>query len=728
MAVGGLNFGGGFYSAYTIPKRWITTHQGFIYVVGAATGKSNYQLFKISWDGSSLTLEDQADGPADHVIGMYFDLSNNLVVMRQDWTVTVNDMFWYYDTDLNFLGKAEDTTRMLRTWDAAAGGAHFSGNVVFYPGVDGSAVDENPGKMVYDLATQNRYGAGIATEYINNPSFEEEILYWSQQSQLISLALTEQRPMMDWVDLILSHCNGFRHWSEGQLHIGAFKDEASIVSLNQDDLVREEGENPLPPLQIVKRKASDTFNRVEMNWTDRSNAYDVSVALAKDDVDQRVSGKVRINAADLAGIHNSTYAQNQAYRLLFESMYRFSIYTFDVSFKNMLYSVGDVIDVSDGGQIVSQRMRIIGREEEKDGRIIHIQAVEDVSELYPDASYLTQTTLAEVDPQVGASDLTQGTLSFRENAYESRLYLFFAPGDSDTDGAMIYRSYDDVTYLFIGRVVFDKDVSPNSAGTITSDLPMAVAGIHRYDEAFTVDIGEVTTLRTDITDEELFSQQSMCKVGDEIIGFGNAEDQGSGIWRVSNLIRGMFGTGGSAHVSGELFATVSDVDVFYGLDSEQSGQTVYWKALATHGDKVSQALGDVTATSYTILREHERPYPMSIPTVRDNVFGEVSAYPVIVDFKLPSKLMGYNLGGYGEGGWGDFVKDTRLTGVLVTLRTLGGVEISEAYHSLDGYHADDYALELLEADRESTDPIDVILQPVTSLASIKETNVIVDIV
>jgi hypothetical protein len=351
-----------------------------------------------------------------------------------------------------------------------------------------------------------------------------------------------------------------------------------------------------------------------------------------------------------------------------------------------------------------------------------------VAELYPDFTYATQQTLHVPDVPVGSDDLVTGTISFREHVTLPRLYAFFAPGDADTDGALFYRSYDDINFEFVGRTAFDKDTLPNSAGTITTSLPMAESVVFRYSESFDVDIGTITSLRTDVSDDELFSQQSLILVGGEIIGFKNAESLGGGIWRVSRLIRGMFGTGGQAHAVGESFATVSLIDLFYDLSGEEADQTIYWKALATSGEIVSQTLADVASTAYVVRAEHERPYPMSLVRVRDNVFGEVAAYPVTIDFNLAGKTVGFNLGGFGAGGWGDFVKDERIEGGLVTLRTRAGVEISETFDSLDGYHADFYALELLEIDRAGNDPIEVVVQPVISLTSVKETSILVDIV
>ena len=99
-----------------------------------------------------------------------------------------------------------------------------------------------------------------------------------------------------------------------------------------------------------------------------------------------------------------------------------------------------------------------------------------------------------------------------------------------------------------------------------------------------------------------------------------------------------------------------------------------------------------------------------------------------MELNLASKEAGFNLGGFGEIGWGNFTKDERIVGINVTLKTQAGVEISFALMSLDGYHASNYELDITEADRAGNDPILVELAPVAALPSSKTTVNMIDLV
>jgi len=186
----------------------------------------------------------------------------------------------------------------------------------------GAAIDINPAYVIKDLLTNTRYGAGIdEATFIDATSFAEIETYCIANSLLYSFAIDAQKPILDWIDFINSHFQGYLYMSEGLIHLGMFKQESSSFTINQDNLVVEEGENPPPPVSIKKRAYSETVNRIEISWKNRAKNYDTSVVIAQDEADQRVSGKIRKKTIQLIGITNATLAQKMAYAMLFDSIY-----------------------------------------------------------------------------------------------------------------------------------------------------------------------------------------------------------------------------------------------------------------------------------------------------------------------------------------------------------------------------------------------------------------------
>ncbi len=75
--------------------------------------------------------------------------------------------------------------------------------------------------------------------------------------------------------------------------------------------------------------------------------------------------------------------------------------------------------------------------------------------------------------------------------------------------------------------------------------------IHRKDEAFVVSIGTLTDLDTSVSDDDFFNNRKLARIGNEIIGYRDCvESSVEGTWRISNIIRGFFGTEAVAHTSG----------------------------------------------------------------------------------------------------------------------------------------------------------------------------------
>ena len=577
--------------------------------------------------------------------------------------------------------------------------------------------DENPALIIKDLLTNTRYGAGLdESTYIDSTSFDSVEDYCNDNDLLFSFVIDSQKPILDWIDFINSHFQGYLFMSEGKIHLGVFKSESSAFTLNQDNLVVEEGEDAAPPVSIKKRTYSETFNRVEISWKNRAKNYDTSIAIAQDEVDQRVNGKTRKRTIQLIGITNAALAQATAYKILFDSMYRFSIYNFTLSYKNMLLEVGDVGTLSDGHLITSQLIRLTSIEEDKDGRGLAIEAVEDKSHVYETFAYTTEDSSRVED---SAPTLASPSATFTEDLTESALAISIVPGGEETNGWHIYRSYDDESFELIGQanIVDVTDETTNSTGTISSNLPAHTAVAYAGDESFLVNIGTITDLDTAITDAAFFNNQRLCKIGNEIIAYKTCEEtETTGVWRITGLIRGMFGTEAVAHTSGETFFTINN-DFSYIYQDADIGRTLYFKFLTFHGNSI-QTLASVSSVSYVISGKFKRPLPLSLLRIQDRE-GQ-STYEtddVVVSFYFGSKTAGFNLGGHGDILWNAYEADPSIQTMNVILKETDDTEISNDNFDITDI-GEPMAVLIEDADREGNNPFTVELKPGSAYSGI----------
>ena len=561
--------------------------------------------------------------------------------------------------------------------------------------------DMNPADIIQDIIENTRYGAG-RSDIVDAGSFLTAHNYWQANDMLISITLDSVKPWQDWVDYILSHVGGYRFSSGGKMHLGVLRLEDSAFTLTYNDLLQPSPDaDILPPkVNIKKRSISDTFNRVELNWTERANKYYNAVAIAYDGVDQAKTGGTRKTVVSLVGIHNSAQAKKMAYRFLVDGLYRFSFYTFSVGYKCMLLEVGDVGTISDDQTISNRKIRIMNISEESNGRGLDITAMDDYVSLYPDITYQSDGSAYVETPDITLGD---ATINFREDVVSATIHLSCSPAAAQCNGGFVYRSYDDIRYGLVGRYTVSGVTggNSNSVGTTDGFIPAHPAVTWAANEYMLVDIGTVTDLRTDITDEEYWNDQVLAKIGDEIIAFKTAvETATTGIWQISNLRRGLFGTDPVAHYSGEDFCTLMP-NFSYEFDPTNIGRTLYFKVVTYYGDNF-QTITDVSAFSVTLHGYHVRPAAASLlrltADVNDGGGGEYSGASFNLYWNLCSRTSGYGVGGYdtipGDISWsypdseallvngvgvlyGNYIQDAELQAVVLKFEQPDGTAIGE---------------------------------------------------
>ena len=553
--------------------------------------------------------------------------------------------------------------------------------------------DENPADIILDLLTHRRYGAGMPAEYINGDSFSAIHTYCQENDLLISVTIGSSNALLDWIQFICSHFGGFLYWVGGELYLGAWRGEDPEFHLTRDHLVAGEGE---APVQVRKRKYSESFNHIELAWQNRDDIYGPASVSFRDDVDLRLSGKRRKNQISLSGIKRSALANKMGWRYLIDSMYRFSTYAFRIGSQDMLLHVGQVGLLTDGFRLSNQRIRLTSISEAKDGVGMDVEAVDDISTMYPDFTARTmQTTLRTPDPVITSGDMAEPSVTITEDAESETLVASIVPGNEYTGDYRIFTSWDGDTYTYHDKEIVEGITggSSNSKGTLLSELPSAEATLWRGNESFTVDIGTLTDLRTDVTASQFFHGESLVQVGDEIIGYKTCVEQGTeGQWEVSELIRGMYGTTPVAHEIGEAFVTL-DTDSTIPYADSDAGRTLYVKVVPTyHG--ATLGLSGVEATTYTIQGQSLRPYGAALLRLTsDETDGWDTTYSgdsITLYWNLPGQD-GYNVGGQDGGGtwkwgddtaelvpqngvlWGSYVQDPYLVGVDLVFKDADGV-------------------------------------------------------
>jgi hypothetical protein len=123
IALGGTYYDTGYYWTYVISTGCIVTYEDYIYVLNG-----DGIIYKLD---VALNIIAQVTAPT-YFAGIFIDPIGHIVIIEQGYSVGQTDIFWFYDTNLNYLGKIDGYySLMFQTWNATFGGVYIQGNTYF---------------------------------------------------------------------------------------------------------------------------------------------------------------------------------------------------------------------------------------------------------------------------------------------------------------------------------------------------------------------------------------------------------------------------------------------------------------------------------------------------------------------------------------------------------------------------------------------------------------------
>ena len=135
LDVGGYYENAGLRYSPVIGTGHVITHGDYIYFLTNKNYNGAMTIFKYDFDGNLISEATVAT----YAQGLYIDLYENIVVIEQNTPAPQNDVLWFYDLDLEYVGKVEGMyNTMFNKWDDAVyGGLLLQGNA-FFDGVLGT--------------------------------------------------------------------------------------------------------------------------------------------------------------------------------------------------------------------------------------------------------------------------------------------------------------------------------------------------------------------------------------------------------------------------------------------------------------------------------------------------------------------------------------------------------------------------------------------------------------
>jgi hypothetical protein len=615
----------------------------------------------------------------------YTDFDNAVATIS---AATVGTDFWYRRMYVYYDAVGARVLIQSRVQTNQFGDSEYQAFGEFGGLVISGGTDITPPTIIYRILTSPVYGLGISTDDIDNASYIASDLYCQNENILVSAQYRREEGALAVITQLLELYGGFLIDSGGKIKFGLQEFSTSTVRTIDNDHLRidQEGE---PPVLITKGARQDTYNRVKVNYFDRSLDYRQNFIEVSDEVDMDING-VRAQEFPAKFVMSETTARKMAVRALWGNLYARDIYDFKLGAKDADLEPGDVITLVDSyhTELQSGKQARIVTWQETEPLTFQVKAVEEVE-------YINDSTLAPDD----VTEATKNVLNIRPKPmaefgmYElpdeyqgadAQLFVGYRQ-QSPIMGARLYVSADGVTYGLAGDTqpyvisgIFLDGLPSRNPGYVEENVEVYLIPDTTVSGGFNTTTPYFAQKHTldDVNASGRASGLGNIWAGSEMLAFEGVNLVAQNWYRFDKLYRGWGGTHIQDHSSGDTWWKQAAGIFTQGINQDKIGTLIYYKVTGYNFNGVEYNLSSVDARTYQILGTYWRPQvqapiatyvqsPSSYLTIQSEDLGYIQkkqvvagGSPVQFEWSQSAREAGYGAAGYGLSGYGRFTQDT----------------------------------------------------------------------
>lgn len=460
--------------------------------------------------------------------------------------------------------------------------------------------------------------------------------YCQAMGYCLSVALQEARPANEVLDEWVRSTVAEFVWSDGQLRVVPYSveplaangavwspDQTPVYDLGPDDFITNmmdgggEGDRlggSSAPVTIRRSNQADTYNRVAIEFIDRDNDYNVSVAEAEDTAYIEAFGLREASVAKCHWFASAEVAALAASMALARHLAVTTEYEFYLGWRHVLLEPMDLVTLTDPTTGLDRELvRVIEIEEDENGRLT-VRA-----ENVPEGISAPPARVAFQRGSGWAPDLNQDPgASLAPIIFDAPAALSSGPevwlataGGPNWGGAEVWLSYDGDSYSRIGRVTAGARM-----GQLVTGLPAGSA--HDTDHTLSVDLGQSRGALSSGTAADAQAYNTLLYVGGELLAYQGAALTGPYAYDLTGLRRGAYGSTIADHAAGAAVVRLDGAVFRFTYPRERIGQTVFIKLASYNpfGGAV-QGLDEVEAVSHTIAGPPSLPAPGTLALASD---------------------------------------------------------------------------------------------------------------
>ncbi|MFK7238615.1 phage tail protein [Acinetobacter baumannii] len=454
--------------------------------------------------------------------------------------------------------------------------------------------DANPADVIEDLVTNPRYGASPS---LNMADLSEFRTYCAATNLLISPALTEQREAFEIINEIVEAVNCAVVPSPDGLKIRSYGDSAvtgngvtftpglePVYHLTDDDFLGKD-----QPVRVRRSRDTDAYNHCQIEYVNRFNQYNTETVEAKDQANIEMFGLRTQDPVKFDFFCEPKIARHAVQLLLQRVLYVRNEYEFELGWKYCRLEPMDIVTITDESLGLNQFLVRITRVEEDEDGMLSITAEELAVGSRSAVEYDLQASNGyqggnEEPGNVNAPAIFEPPLDLTDG--KNQVWVAVS-GGVNWGGCNVWVSIDNTTYEMLGTIYGSARYGTLVSTIDTDDTAMQVQ-LNTSSQIFS---GTLEDAEVDAT---------LCKVGGEYFNYQTATLNGSGLYTLSELLRGRFDDADS-HLAGEPFVRIDRAIFSHDYKENMVGKQIYLKFTSFNGlQQKEQTLDEVTAYSYTI--------------------------------------------------------------------------------------------------------------------------------
>lgn len=467
--------------------------------------------------------------------------------------------------------------------------------------------DADASVVVSTILTHSDIGAGFTR--LGDLSLVQS--YTLAAGLVISPAYTDQTTAADALAEIADLCNFEFVWSQGLLTAVPYGDAplagngavytppaAPLFDLDDDDFQPYgQGEDPV---QLTRKRGSDVYNQVTLEYLDRTNQYaPVPISRQNDAYIQQFG--LNAETTTTAHIFGTAAAAQVAANLRLQKQAIANSYRFKTDLRYIVLDPMDLITITDGGLGFTRKwvrvMSITLQDDELEIEVEEYLAGTNSAPLYQ----ITVPDRFAHDFNVAPGAINPPVIFEPPDQLAGGLQVWAAVSGASGNwgGCEVWAATDDVTYRLVDTIKGGARM-----GVLTAPLVASATGV---DDANTlaVDLSQSRAALSSGSAADASSLITLCYVGNaagaELLAYENADLTGSNRYALTHLIRGAYATANAVHAAGDSFVRLDNGILEIPYDQSQVGATLHLKFLSfnVYGG-AKQQLSDVPSYPYKL--------------------------------------------------------------------------------------------------------------------------------